>query len=534
MSFIKSALSAVLSIRKTKKCTWNKRQHPLNSGHRAFLISSILLSSILLSGSVTASDTLLDAYISEHLPEASALNCREPTIHPSSFIHSCSFTSQQWPAGSETIEGKEWTHNITIAIPKDLHNIPETALYFSDGGDNERPGDYLKQFLLLARTSNSPVNQERTFSPNAIMDLLVQFTNTVIIYQQQVPNQPYTFIDDPRHPLTEDKLLAESLSRAASAKEIKEMSPENTLLFPMAHANVAGVYGAIDFVNQMLSSPLKHVIAGGASKRAWAIWLATAFDQGNDKKARQLISAVVPVAMIQNFPETLIAIRKSYCHFPKPLAPFTDRHIFQDLLSPYDNRYNILFREIDPYTFLKNERFDKVHTLVIQPSSDSYFIPDATRYYYPQLKGDKHLLVIPNTGHGGSLPAINYLYATLTHIMALVHGKPIPAYQEDFDSYSGILSLHTDTKPNQVYVWSANNPSARDFRQEAAEFTRHEILPIMEINGTYTYEWQPEDSKGWNAFFIEMYFSAEEQSHAKPFVFSSQVYITPNRYATCR
>ncbi|GAA4650440.1 PhoPQ-activated pathogenicity-related family protein [Kistimonas scapharcae] len=484
-----------------------------------------------IADDATANYTKLDNYIAEHLSESSELKCSEPKLLPSSILHACSFTSQKWPAGTDTIEGQAWTHNITIATPRKLQDIPDTALYFSDGGDNERPGDYLKQFIMLARLKNGSVAKERTFSPGAIMDLLVQHTNAVIVYQQQVPNQPYTFLDAPETVLTEDNLLAESLVRAVNAPD--GIDPAATLLFPMAQANVAGLYRASEYINTVLeNNPIKHFIVGGASKRAWAIWLATAFDQGTDPQAKQLVSGIVPVAMIQHFPETLKAIRKSYCHFPKPLSPYVNRHIFQDLLSSYDDRYDRLFADIDPYTYLKkHQRFDKIHTLVIQPSSDGYFIPDATHYYYPDLKGDKHIMVIPNTGHGSAMPAMSYLYGALSNITALIHGQPLPNYAEDYDHFSHTLTVHTENKPEHVYVWSANNTGARDFRLDSAEFTRQEILPMLALNDSITYQWQPEPLKGWTAFFMEMHYSVPG---AKPFVLSTQVYITPDRYSGCR
>ena len=526
MAFISSFLHFLWRYKQQKTYFLNERQH------RLYLLSTIplFLFFALLSNSTTANDSKLDHYISEHLSEATELQCREPMLLPSSIIHACTFTSQEWPAGEETVEGPAWVHSITIAIPRKLNDIPDTALYFSDGGDNDRPGDYLKQFIMLARLkNNSTSSAERTFNPIAIMDLLIQHTNTVLVYQQQVPNQPYTFLDAPETELTEDKLIAESLVRAVSTKTT---DADSNLLFPMAHANIAGLYRSIEFINTKISkTPIKHFIIGGASKRAWAMWLATAFDQGPDENARQLISGIVPVAMIQNFPETLKAIKNSYCHFPKPLSPFTERHIFQDLLSPYDDRYNQLFTEIDPYTYLKNKRFDNINALVIQPSSDNYFIPDAPHYYYPELKGNKRMMVIPNMGHGGSMPAMNYLYGALSNITALVHGQPLPLYLEEYDWHNNILSVHTEDKPEYVYVWIANNTGARDFRLDSVEFTRKEIQPIIEMGESRTYQWQADEAKGWTAFFMEMHYRAPG---AKSFVLSTQVYITPDRYPVCR
>ena len=505
-----------------------KKQLPLYS----FTYFTALLLFVLFTVKPEANEKKLDEYISKHLSETTELQCRAPVLQPSSIIHFCTFTSQMWPAGEETVEGESWVHSITIAVPRKLHDIPDTALYFSDGGDNDRPGDYLKQFIMLARLKSSPSNNDRSFNPTALMDLLIQQTNTIIVYQQQIPNQPYTFLDISEVELSEDKLLAETLVRAVNNHDKGSVTPENTLLFPMAHANIAGLYRASEFINTKISqTPIKHFIVGGASKRAWALWLATAFDQGPDQNARRLISGIVPVAMIQHFPATLKAIKSSYCHFPKPLTPYTDRYIFQELLSPYDDRYNRLFEEIDPYTYLKDQRFNNIRTLVIHPSSDNYFIPDATHYYYPDLQGEKQIMVIPNIGHGGAIPAINYLYGALTNLTAMVHGQALPNYLEEYDRYNNILSVHTESKPDHVYVWSASNTGARDFRLGSAEFKRQEIQPIININDSQTYQWQADSPrKGWTAFFMEMHYNAPNK---KPFVLSTQIYITPDRYPNC-
>lgn len=522
---IKSVLNDTLGLRCIKAHLSNKsnnRSQRLRSGYIALAALNLLL-----AGFSAADSTALDTYISEHLPEASALTCQEPILYPSSVIHSCSFTSQRWPAGAKTIEGEAWEHNITIAIPKNKEHIPDTALYFSDDGKNNRSGSDLRQFIMLTQLKNAPMLQRSHLHSNIMIDLIVKETNAIFIYQQQVPNQPYTFLDALETPLTESELLAESLVRATASNTTE---PADTVLLPMAEANVAGIYKASDFINaNLITDPIKHVVVGGGSKRAWGIWLAAAFDQGEDKRARQLISAIVPISMIQNFSKTLNAIQNSYCGFPKPLSPFTSRHIFQEYLSSDDNRYSKLFNVIDPYYYLK-QRFNNIHTMVIQSSSDHYFIPDATHYYYPELKGSKNMMVLPNIAHSNSIPTMNYMDGILTNLTAIIHGFSLPTYQEEYDHHSSTLTLHSGHKPDHVYIWSANNPNARDFRLKSATFTREEIQPIVAIDDSFTYQWQPGKQKGWTAFFMEMSYKAPNN---KSFLFSTQVYITPDSYPAC-
>ncbi|MCK5892815.1 MAG: hypothetical protein KAG53_00065 [Endozoicomonadaceae bacterium] len=516
---IKSVLNDALEYLFIKADRPNKRTHRLRSG----CIVLVALN-VLLTGFSAADDTALDTYISEHLSEASELACQKPILYPASTVYSCTFISQRWSEGAKTIEGEVWEHDITIAIPNNKKHMPDTAFYFIDDGENDRSGSGIRQ--LMSTQNNASMLYRRKLHSSIMIDMIVKETNAIVVYQQQVPNQPYTFLDAPEASLKENELLAESLVRAVALNTIE---PASTLLFPMAEASVAGLYKAIDFINaNLIADPIKHFVIGGASKRAWAAWLATAFDQGENEQARQLISAVVPIAMIQNFPETLSAIQNSYCYFPKPFSSFTNRNIFQELLASDNNRYRELFKLIDPYYYL--QRFSNVHSMVVQTSSDSFFIPDATHYYYPELKGNKNMMILPSMSHGGSIPSMNYMDGILTNLSAIIQGDPLPNYQEEYDHFSNTLTLHSDQKPNHVYVWSANNPNTRDFRLKSVKFIRAEIQPIITKDDSFTYQWQPDKQTGWTAFFMEIHYKAQGK---KSFLFSTQAYVTPDSYPAC-
>jgi PhoPQ-activated pathogenicity-related protein len=84
--------------------------------------------------------------------------------------------------------------------------------------------------------------------------------------------------------------------------------------------------------------------------------------------------------------------------------------------------------------------------------------------------------------------------------------------------------VQTDTKPQEINLWQATNPRARDFRLEAiGPAYKKATLPAREGGVCVARVEKP--AAGWTAFFVELVFDSGE---IIPYKFTTQVYVVPD------
>jgi PhoPQ-activated pathogenicity-related protein len=116
---------------------------------------------------------------------------------------------------------------------------------------------------------------------------------------------------------------------------------------------------------------------------------------------------------------------------------------------------------VDPYEYRDVITQPK---LLIFGTNDPYWPVDACGLYWPALKGEKHLLYVPNQGHG-----IKDMERVLGSIAALQRsrtgGQPLPKMQWSFEPNKDNvrLKLQVDQKAEAVRGWIAKSKT-KDFR----------------------------------------------------------------------
>jgi PhoPQ-activated pathogenicity-related protein len=202
-------------------------------------------------------------------------------------------------------------------------------------------------------------------------------------------------------------------------------------------------------------------------------------------------------------------------------APAVGNYYEQGLMDKMnDPKYLELMKLVEPYHY--RDRFMQPKFLV-HGAGDQFFLPDSWKFYWKDLKGEKHIRYVPNTDH--SLRNSDAPESITAFYNAVIKNEPRPVYtwkvKKDLT-----IELQSKTKPSSVKLWQATNPDARDFRLETlgAKYTSTEIQPGK--NGKYTAK-PAAPAKGYTAYFLEMTYPSAGKM---PFKFTTGVVVTPDTY----
>jgi PhoPQ-activated pathogenicity-related protein len=81
-------------------------------------------------------------------------------------------------------------------------------------------------------------------------------------------------------------------------------------------------------------------------------------------------------------------------------------------------------------------------------------------------------------------------------------GKKSPQYSWKFEE-NGSIRVFAKTKPTEVVLWRANNPTARDFRLKTIGPAFESTTLKADVDGNYVAP-PPPEQPGWTASFVEL------------------------------
>ncbi|WP_159914274.1 PhoPQ-activated pathogenicity-related family protein [Pantoea sp. 18069] len=401
-----------------------------------------------------------------------------------------SLQSQNWsPQGM--VQPGPWRHGVEIYIPDNA--VEGKALLVVNNGTNI-PGPDGKV------SAAADLTEEQILA-------IVRKTRTIAVSVSDVPNQYLHFTDDPL-PRREDGIVARSWAMFLRDPEKHAFTP---LHIPMMQA----VVKTMDLAEQELQPwKVRQFLATGASKRAWALWLATIADRR--------ISAIVPLVLDFMNMRTLFAhIHQTYGgSWPLALRDYHREGIMAQFQS---EAFEKLERIMDPLRYLDSPQAARlaVPKYFVNAGNDEFFLPDNSRFYFDQLPGANTLRLLPNAGHGGVRMVVEDVLTGA--ILRWQAGTPWPQVASQLRQVDGssILSLQLSENPVKLTQWTAVNPQARDFRLPCgARYVARDIP----LNGAGAVQ-LPLDTpaQGWSAGFVEATF-------ADGLVATTQAYVLPDVY----
>lgn len=392
-------------------------------------------------------------------------------------------TSQTWKAAE--MDRGEWKHWLTILKPKTLTS--DIGLLYITGGAND--------------------GKPRT-SVDRTMRNIAETTGSVVAELRMVPNQPLVFNDDPKKkPRYEDDFIAYTWVNYLKTGD--ETWPAR---MPMTKAAVR----AMDTVTAFLASaeggrvPVGRFFVAGGSKRGWTTWTTAAVDK------RVVAFAPIVIDLLNVIP-SFVHHYRAYGFWAPAVGDYYAHGVMDEMENP---RYLELMRLVEPYHY--RDRYTQPKFL-IHGAGDQFFLPDSWRFYWKDLKGEKHVRYVPNTDH--SLARSDAWESLTAFYDAVLKGRPRPQYSWRV-AKDGTIEVETKTAPSEVKLWQATNPEARDFRLETLgpRFTSTMLDPVKP--GRYAAK-PAAPEKGYTAYFIELTFPGEGEF---PYKFTSGVVVTPDTY----
>lgn len=393
--------------------------------------------------------------------------------------------SQAWNPDGMVLNRPIWTHGLALLVPRLI--IDDTALLFITGGSNDGPLIGNDEVELAARTA--------------------LLTGSVVAVLFQTPNQPLQFADEP-FDHTEDELVAYSWDKAMDTANYR---------WPVYLPMVKSAVRAMDTV-QTLVPEISEFAVTGFSKRGAATWLTAAVDSR--------VEAIAPgVFDVPNFSLQAKHHVKVYGCFAPALRDYDHYRIFQRIDTPQGMALRLT---VDPYSYVRRPGFRERLSLpkyLVNSSGDQFFVPDAARFYWRNLPGEKHIRYVPNSDHSlsGSTDVLeNALGGLLGWYRALLFDLPRPQVTWSLNA-SGALVVRTSSPASEARLWKATNRSARDFQLESTGVTWTSSMLPPSPNGQYQVR-VPPPRAGWTAYFVEVsYPDIAEQ------VYSTQVFVTPDQ-----
>ena len=362
-------------------------------------------------GIVAAAD--LDDYVKK--PDA-AFSWKETSTHttPAGTLHTLALSSQVW-------QGITWNHELTIYEPAEL-TYPDSALLFiTGGGTGGKAGDD---------------DHKQAFA-------LTKATGARVAVLHQVPNQP--LLGDK----TEDTLIAETFVRYLETKD-----KNWPLLFPMVKSAVKAMDAVQAWAIAQGKGEVKRFVVTGASKRGWTTWLTGAVDHR--------VIAIAPMVIVMlNMGKQGPNQLDVWGQYSEQIDDYVKRGLMERAKTSEGTE---LWSMVDPFTYRDRLAIPK---FLINGTNDRYWTLNALDLYWNELRGPKHLVELPNAGHGLEVNrdwAINGLGAFFRHS---VTGRPMPALSWSMKnpaSKEGMLTVQADPAPIAARLWTATAGN-RDFRE---------------------------------------------------------------------
>ena len=435
---------------------------------------------LILLMTAIAVATPLDDYIAK--PDPSYTYSVVQTIeNPLGKVYIIDMKSQTWRTEKE-VNRTLWQHWVTIIVPNDVTS--STALLFINGGSN--------------RSTTPP-------SPDLMLAQIALQSKTVLVDVKQVPNEPLTFADDPGNERSEDAIIAYTWD-----KFLKTRDPTWPLQLPMVKSAVRAMDTVQDHLKKATGGKIeiKDFVVAGGSKRGWTTWLTGAVD----KRVRAIAPIVIDVL---NMDEQMRHHFAAYGFFSDAIKDYQDLNIFSRLDTPEGQK---LISFVDPYEYRSRYTMPK---FLLNSTGDQFFLPDSAQFYFKDLPGSKYLLYNPNTEHG--LGGSQADKALLAWYMAILAGRPLPEFSWNVAG-EGHMTVTAKTKPTEVNLWTATNPTARDFRLETIGKAWTSTPVTGNDKGVYDAVVKAPE-KGWTAYFVELLL---DSGLPTPYRFSTEVRVVPD------
>ncbi len=440
----------------------------------------IVLAALSFTLAAASKQTALDRYV--HAPDPSYKWELINTIPGEGYkAYVLDLTSQTWKPPIEP-DRTLWKHWLTIVVPDKVAYT--TGFLYITGGNNR---------------SKAPEKADAM-----IVDIATT-TNSVVSQLNMVPNQPLTFPDGKKKDMVEDEFIAYTWDKFLRTGN--EMWPAR---LPMTKSAVKAMDAVTEFMKSGAggNKTVTTFMVAGGSKRGWTTWTTAAVDKR--------VVAIAPMVI------DLLNNEKSFEHH------YMAYGFYSPAVKDYENldimkwqgtlQFRALMKLVEPYEYRDRLTMPKY---IINAAGDQYFLPDSSRFYFEDLKGEKYIRYVENTDH--SLRNSDAREGLIAFYDAFLKKQPRPKFFWKFED-DGSIKVTTITKPSEVKLWQATNPEKRDFRLMSIGPAYKSTVLTEQKDGVYIGKVE-RPPKGYTAYFIELTFPTSIKYSEK---FSTAVRVNPD------
>lgn len=433
-------------------------------------------------------------------------------------------TSQQWLT-PEDASKSIWTHQLLIIKP-DVIRARSHALVYVTGGGND-----------------NPKNPSSNDADVLVTSLLAQQAGTMAAVLWQVPNQPCRFAEDAtQRNRGEDSLVSYTWRHIVDHPD----RPDWVVYLPMVKSVIRAMDTVTAFSARAGFAEVSKFCIAGASKRGATTWLVGAYD-GSLPESKRRVAGIAPIVFdMLNLGKSVAHMYEAYGGWTFAFEDYWESNVTVLIGTP---AMDILTAVVDPISYVDTLMLPK---LVITATGDEFFMPDDNWYWWDDLKGEKHLLMVENAEHSMATGIPKLFQGASAFYQSLIFNYTRPHHDWTIDE-NGKLTLTTSTKPSKVSLHIAetvpSKPNRRDFRMvkgntptapcepPAVKINDHacfnpivwvtkEVEPVSTAGGVYRYEYVTgaPASGNWLGYFFTM-------EHARPnnvtITTTTQVSIVP-------
>ena len=429
-------------------------------------------------------ETALDDYINAPDPSYNFTLAGPPVPGVGYKLYVIYMASQQWRSPTE-VDRTQWTHWMAMVVPDVI--TTDTGMLIIAGGSNSGTPDIDADEIAAAA--------QIAVSSHSIVSVL-----------GQVPNQPLYFADEPfAH--SEDELVAYTFDKALDTGDWQWPA-----YLPMTKAAVRAMDTIQSVAAYVSPQPVAQFVVTGFSKRGGITWFTGIVDPR--------VRAIAPgVFDILNMDEQVDHHFSAYGFYSDALHDFVNYNILRRVRTPEGQS---LMQVVDPIAYRERLTMPK---FILNSSGDQFFTSDSARFYFDNLEGENLIRYVANTGH--TLETIpgnieDALTSLVSWYLGILYDFPRPQISWTHDG--GNLIVQTTLPPLAVRFWSANNPTARDFRLDTIGRSWNYVFLPPAGPGSYSAP-VPVPSEGWTAYFVDLIYQG---AGGLPQTYSTSIYISPD------
>jgi len=295
----------------------------------------------------------------------------------------------------------------------------------------------------------------------------------------------------------------------------------------MTKAAVNALTVVQEFVKQERGRGIVGFMVAGASKRGWTTWTTAAVD-------RRVVAIVPMVAPVLNLTAIMNRMYQAYGTWSFALDDYAAENVPAFINTP---QFADLLELVGPSAFVDRLTMPK---LLICATGDEFFMPESAEFFWDNLIGEKHLMMLPNSEHSLVGHEVEVLLNVQQFFEAFIQQRSVPSLKWEFSNDGSVITVNLSQAPKTVLIWEAYNPLERDFRLITCDQVNwHCVNPILwasrELNvtqlsdGTYQAVGVMEvPEMGWRGGMVEATFELTRIfGKVDPFKVTSAVSIVP-------